>query len=89
MWHFLVQTTDELLAKIIRRLPEQTEGLASEIVEYARLNATGHGDALIEVHDVAFRLRESPRHVRQSLRLLRRKGIAKKTRSVDFWKVAA
>ena len=92
MWYHLVQIGEELLARVVpRRLREvQIEELASEIVGYARLNATnGHGDALIEVHEVAFRLRETPDHVRQSLRLLQKKGIATKTRSRNHWKLAA
>ena len=75
---------DRLLA---RRQPALTEQLAHEIIEYGRMKAAGPGDILIEVPDLAFRLRESPRDVRQSLRLLEKKGIAKETRSKDHWEL--
>ena len=73
-----------------RPQPERRRAeLAFEIVAYGRLKATGRGGVLIEVPEVANRLRESPRHVRQSLRLLEMTGVAKKTHSKNLWKLAA
>jgi len=83
---------DVLLARVIPR-PQQpqarTEQLAREIVEYARMNAITPGDVLIDVPQVAYRLRESPRDVHQSLCLLQMEGIAKRTHSKDHWKLTA
>lgn len=79
----------ELRALFRDQPKEQLEQLASEIVEYGRMNAMGPGIVVIEVLDVAYRLRESPRHVRQSLRLLEMKGIAKKTNFKDYWRLSA
>jgi len=68
---------------------EQRIELAFEIRAFARMRAIGSGDVLLEVPEVACRLRESPRRVRQSLRLLEANGIAEKTPSKDHWRVAA
>jgi hypothetical protein len=68
---------------------EQREQLACEIVDYGRMNTEIPDTILIEVPEVAFRLRESPRHIRQSLRLLELKGIAYKTHSKDHWRLSA
>ena len=68
---------------------QETEELADEIVEYGRMNAPAPGIILIDVPEVACRLRESPRRIRRSLRLLETKGIAHETRSHDLWKLSA
>jgi hypothetical protein len=80
---------DELLARVIRRPPPKAraEQLAWEIVEYGRMNVSSSGEILVEVPDVAFRLRESPRDVRQALCLLQGKGIAQRIDSKDCWKL--
>jgi hypothetical protein len=80
---------DELLARVIRRPPPTTRAdqLAWEIVEYGRMNVISSGEILIEVPDVAFRLRESPRDVRHALGLLQGKGIAQRIDSKDCWKL--
>jgi hypothetical protein len=85
----LGKITADLLAGVTRRRQPKAraEQLASEIVEYGRMNVTGSGEILIEVYDVAFRLRESPRDVRQALCLLQVKGIALRTSSKDCWKL--
>ena len=69
--------------------PEQTEQLASEIVEYGRMNTEIPGVILIDVPEVACRLRESPRHIRQALRLLEIKGTAHETSTEDMWRLSA
>ena len=85
----LERITAELLARVIRRpqLKARAEQIAWDIVEYGRMNAVGPGEILIVVSDVAFRLRESPRDVRQALCLLQMKGIAQRTSSKDHWKL--
>ena len=83
------EITADLLARVIHRPQRKAwrEQLAREIIEYGRMNAIGPGDILIEVPEVAFRLRESPRDVRQALHLLELSGIAKRTSSKDYWKL--
>ena len=69
--------------------PERTEELAREIIEYGRMNTKVPGIILIEVPEAARRLRESPRHIRKSLRLLRVKGMAHRTRDQNHWRLSA
>ena len=71
------------------RQPDRTEELAREIVEYGRMNAEIPGIIVIEVPEAARRLRESPRHIRKSLRLLQEKGVAHQTHHEDYWKLSA
>jgi len=81
----------DLFARI-RNDPQErlrTVALATEIIEFARMRSNDRGSVLIEVPEVAYHLRETPRHVRQSLRLLEIKGIAKPTPSKDHWKLVA
>ena len=88
MWERLSKIRAELRARGVRQ-EAMTVRLASEIVEYARLNADGPGKILIEVPDLAYRLRESTSQVRRSLRLLEMKRIAKKTNSRNHWLLSA
>lgn len=71
------------------QLPERTEQLAGEIVEYGRMNTPVPGIIVIDVREVADRLREPPHLIRRSLRLLEMKGIAHETDSEDVWKLSA
>src|ERR1700741_3941942 len=65
------------------------EQLAFEIVDYARMNAPVLGTVIVEVPEIAFRLRESRFNVRRGLRLLEMKGVARKTSSKDHWRLTA
>jgi hypothetical protein len=91
MWERLKLLREELLDTLLsRRLPKKkAEELALEILEYGRMNAPSPGEFIVEVPDIAHRLRERPRNVRQSLHLLETKGIAHKTASKDYWKLTA
>ena len=70
-----------------RRSQAESANLAREIVEYGQMNASGAKVVVIEVGEVAFRLREPARAVRQSLRLLEAEGMAERTNSKDHWKL--
>jgi hypothetical protein len=89
MLYRLCQMIDQLLSGVFRRKQPKagTEQLASEIVEYGRMNSPRPGLIIVEVPEVAYRLRESPRNVRRSLRLLQSRGIAKKIVAKDHWKL--
>jgi len=89
------RTISRWLDKVTDRLghrhqqPEATAELAFEIIAFGRMRAFGQKTVVIEVPEVADHLRESPRHIRQSLRLLELAGVAKPTPSKDHWKLAA
>jgi len=79
----------ERLEAFRRQSPEEREQLACEIVEYGRMNTAVRGLILIEVAEAAYRLRELPRRIRRSLRLLEMKGIAHETDVEDVWRLSA
>jgi len=91
LWGGLRETASMFLDKILGRNSGVLQlEFACEIVEFGRMRATTHGEVvIIEVPEVAYHFRESPRHVRQSLQLLEMKGIAKRTRSRDHWRLIA
>jgi hypothetical protein len=79
-----------LLEAFFEDQPAQVmEQLAWEIVEYGRMNTPVPGLILIDVPEVANRLRESPHHIRRSLKLLEMKGIAHETDTDDLWRLSA
>jgi len=63
--------------------------LATEIIEFGRMRSNDRNHILIEVPLVAYHMRETPHHIRRSLRLLEMKGIAKRTKSKDHWELIA
>jgi hypothetical protein len=84
-----------LIGKLFARVrgnpldPVRTWELATEIVDFAHMRSTGTKDVVVAVPELAFHMREKPRHVQQSLRLLETKGKAKRTTSKDHWKLTA
>ena len=81
----------ELLAEaFVGDLSEKhSQELATEIVEYGRMNPIAPDIVIVNVWVVAHRLRASPRHVRQSLRLLEERGAAHRTHVKDEWELSA
>lgn len=90
-WGRLREMASTFLDKILGRNSEALQlELACEIVEFGRMRTTTYGEVvIIEVPEVAYHFRESPRHVRQSLRLLEVKGVARRTTSPDHWRLIA
>jgi len=91
---FFVERLGNLLSEWLnavfpRQPKDRTEDLATEILEFGRMRLEGGRTVIIEVPQVAYHLRETPRHIRQSLRLLEAKGVAKRTPSKDHWKLTA
>ena len=85
----LRQLAGELLERVQSLRPHpipvaQVEQLAQEIVAY-RLMMDVSGYILVGVPEVATRFSESPRVVREALRLLESRGIAKHTEFKDRW----
>jgi len=53
------------------------------------MNTPVSGTILIDVPEVAWRLREPPHHIRRSLLLLAMMGIANETDCEDLWRLSA
>ena len=67
-----------------------SEEIAVEIVGYGRMTAKYRpGPVIVVVPELALRLRESSRHVRQSLELLEKQGLARRTPDKNCWKLTA
>jgi hypothetical protein len=82
------------LGRLLERvLPRQSsvpiEELAEEIVAFSRMRAVNGKPVVIELQELAFHFRETPRHVREALLWLETMGKATKTSSRDHWKIAA
>jgi hypothetical protein len=94
-WRTLLYRCRELVAEVVsivlrhKEPEEHVEQLASELVDYAHMNTPVPGVVVVYVPEIAYRLRESTFSVRRGLRLLEKKGIARRTNSKDFWKLSA
>lgn len=66
----------------------QIEQLARRIRDYGRMNGMTSRPVLIRVPEMAARFRESPRNVRESLKLLEAQGIAERAYSKDHWELS-
>jgi hypothetical protein len=65
------------------------EELARSVMDYGqmRLNARSRHGIFVEVEDLAFRLRETRRAVREALTLLEGQGRAERTKQNGLWRL--